>query len=105
VVTRTDRRLAEAVLSQQPGAAGSHESVYRTLFVQSQGALRTELTRYLPTGRVIRRAKAVRLPDSRGAPPNTLHISLLRLAPAQVRFRRSRACLARMRAAGPRRVP
>jgi IS30 family transposase len=53
----------------------SHESVYRTLYVQSRGALRRELTRYLRTGRVIRRPRAVRLPDGRGARPNTLHIS------------------------------
>ena len=30
----------------------SHESIYRTLFVQSRGALRKELTAYLRTGRV-----------------------------------------------------
>jgi len=53
----------------------SHESIYRTLFVQSRGALRKELTRYLRTERVLRRAKGVRLPDGRGARPNTLHIS------------------------------
>jgi IS30 family transposase len=53
----------------------SHESIYRTLFVQSRGALRQELTRYLRTGRVIRRPKGVRLPDGRGGRPNTLHIS------------------------------
>ncbi len=53
----------------------SHESIYRTLFVQSRGALRTELTRYLRTGRVIRRPNGVRLPDRRGGRPNTLHIS------------------------------
>jgi IS30 family transposase len=53
----------------------SHESIYRTLYVQSRGALRKELTRYLRTGRVIRRPKGVRLPDGRGGRPNTLHIS------------------------------
>lgn len=53
----------------------SHESIYRTLYVQSRGALRNELTRYLRTGRVIRRPKGVRLPDGRGGRPNTLHIS------------------------------
>ena len=53
----------------------SHESIYRTLFVQSRGALRKELTAYLRTGRVIRRPKGVRLPDGRGGRPNTLHIS------------------------------
>ena len=53
----------------------SHESIYRTLFVQSRGALRRELTQYLRTGRVLRRPKGVRLPDGRGGRPNTLHIS------------------------------
>ena len=33
----------------------SHETIYRTLFIQSRGALRKELTAYLRTGRVIRR--------------------------------------------------
>jgi transposase, IS30 family len=53
----------------------SHESIYRTLYVQSRGVLRKELSRYLRTGRVIRRPKGVRLPDGRGGRPNTLHIS------------------------------
>lgn len=53
----------------------SHESIYRTLYVQSRGALRRELTAYLRTGRVIRRRNGVRLPDGRGGRPNTLHIS------------------------------
>jgi IS30 family transposase len=53
----------------------SHETIYRTLFVQSRGALRRELTRYLRTGRVIRRPKGVRMPDGRGGRPNILHIS------------------------------
>jgi len=53
----------------------SHESIYRTLYVQSRGGLRKELTSYLRTGRVIRRPKGVRVPDGRGGRPNTLHIS------------------------------
>jgi IS30 family transposase len=53
----------------------SHETIYRTLFVQSRGVLRRELTRYLRTGRVIRRPKGVRVPDGRGGRPNILHIS------------------------------
>jgi IS30 family transposase len=59
----------------RPEMQVSHESIYRTLYVQSRGALRKELTRYLRTGRVIRRPKGVRLPDGRGGRPNTLHIS------------------------------
>ena len=53
----------------------SHESIYRTLFVQSQGALRKELTAYLRTGRVIRRIHGVRLPDGRGSRPGIVNIS------------------------------
>lgn len=53
----------------------SHESIYRTLFIQSRGALRRELTAYLRTGRVTRRPRGVRLPDGRGARPGILHIS------------------------------
>jgi len=53
----------------------SHESIYRTLFIQSRGALRRELTHYLRTGRVIRRAQGTRLPDGRGGRPGILHIS------------------------------
>ena len=53
----------------------SHESIYRTLFVQSRGALRRELTAHLRTGRVIRRPRGVRLPDGRGGRPGILNIS------------------------------
>lgn len=60
---------------KRPEMQVSHESIYRTLYVQSRGALRKELARYLRTGRVIRRSKGVRLPDGRGGRPNTLHIS------------------------------
>jgi IS30 family transposase len=53
----------------------SHESIYRTLFVQSRGALRKELTAYLRTGRGIRRVHGVRLPDGRGGRPGIVNIS------------------------------
>jgi IS30 family transposase len=53
----------------------SHESIYRSLYVQSRGALNKELTRYLRTGRVLRCPKAVRTPDGRGSRLNTVHIS------------------------------
>jgi IS30 family transposase len=65
----------QRIYSNRPEMQVSHESIYRTLYVQSRGALRKELTRYLRTGRVIRRPKGVRLPDGRGGRPNTLHIS------------------------------
>jgi IS30 family transposase len=53
----------------------SHESIYRTLFIQSRGALRKELTAHLRAGRVIRRPQGTRLPDGRGGRPGTLNIS------------------------------
>ena len=53
----------------------SHETIYRTLFVQSRGALRRELTAHLRTGRVIRRPAGTRLPDGRGGRPGILNIS------------------------------
>ena len=53
----------------------SHETVYRTLFIQSRGALRKELTAHLRTKRVIRRPAGVRLPDGRGGRPGILNIS------------------------------
>jgi IS30 family transposase len=58
-----------------PGMHVSHESIYRTLFVQSRGALRKELTAYLRTGRVIRRSHGTRLPDGRGVRPGIINIS------------------------------
>jgi IS30 family transposase len=53
----------------------SHETIYRTLFIQSRGALRKELTAYLRTGRVIRRPAGTKLPDGRGGRPGILNIS------------------------------
>src|SRR3954452_1917816 len=53
----------------------SHETIYRTLFIQSRGALRKELTAHLRTGRVIRRPAGTRLPDGRGGRPGILNIS------------------------------
>src|SRR4026207_974952 len=41
----------------------SHETIYRSLFVQARGDLRHELTQHLRTGRAMRRPKGTRLPD------------------------------------------
>ena len=60
---------------RDPGMQVSHESIYRSLYVQSRGALNKELTRYLRTGRVLRRPKGVRAPDGRGSRPGTVNIS------------------------------
>jgi IS30 family transposase len=53
----------------------SHETIYRTLFIQSRGALRKEWTAHLRTGRAIRRPAGTRLPDGRGGRPGILNIS------------------------------
>jgi IS30 family transposase len=53
----------------------SHETIYRTLFIQSRGALRKELTAHLRTKRVTRRPAGTRLPDGRGNRPGIINIS------------------------------
>jgi hypothetical protein len=53
----------------------SHESIYRSLFVQTRGSLRKELTAHLRTGRVTRRPAGARQPDGRGLRPGILNIS------------------------------
>src|SRR6266511_167950 len=51
-----------------------HETIYRSLFVQSRGDLRHELTRYLRTRRAMRRPKGARLSARSPQPPLwTLH--------------------------------
>jgi IS30 family transposase len=51
---------------QDPVMRVSHETIYLSLFVQSRGALRRELQRYLRTGRAMRYPRAKRLPQGRG---------------------------------------
>ncbi|MFE3258748.1 IS30 family transposase [Nocardia sp. NPDC059091] len=53
----------------------SHETIYRTLFVQARGELRHELTRYLRTHRAMRRPRTARQPDGRGQRRGVLNIS------------------------------
>jgi IS30 family transposase len=60
---------------EDPEMQVSHETIYRTLFIQSRGALRKELTAHLRTGRVIRRPAGTRLPDGRGGRSGILNIS------------------------------
>ena len=52
----------------------AHEAIHRSLFVQSRGALREELTQHLRSGRATRRPAGKRLPDGRGGRPDTVHI-------------------------------
>ena len=45
----------------------SHETIYRSLFVQARGDLRHELTRYLRTRRAMRRPKEPGCPTAAGS--------------------------------------
>jgi IS30 family transposase len=51
----------------------SHETIYRSLYVQGRGELRRELTKCLRTGRAMRRPRA--RTESRGKIPNMIMIS------------------------------
>jgi IS30 family transposase len=53
----------------------SHETIYRTLFVQARGALRHELTACLRTGRVHRRPQKRREPAGQGRIQHMVPIS------------------------------
>jgi IS30 family transposase len=52
----------------------SHETIYRSLFVQSRGALRKELTRYLRSGHSTRRPKGHSVMNGQGQLRGVLHI-------------------------------
>lgn len=52
----------------------SHETIYRSLFVQSRGELKRELQRHLRSGRTMRRPKA-RRPNGQGIIPGMVMIS------------------------------
>ena len=53
----------------------SHEAIYLSLFVQSRGALRKELTRYLRTRRMVRRPHAGAVATGQGQLRNAVNIS------------------------------
>jgi IS30 family transposase len=53
----------------------SHETIYLSLFVQSRGALRKELTRYLRSGHSTRRPKGHTVMNGQGQLRGTLNIS------------------------------
>ena len=53
----------------------SHETIYLSLFVQSKGALRKELARYLRRGRARRRPRGLPMNNGQGQLRGTVHIS------------------------------
>ena len=52
----------------------SHETIYLSLFVQSRGALRKELTRYLRSGHSTRRPRGHTVMNGQGQLRDTLNI-------------------------------
>ena len=69
-------QISAELREQFPDDAGmqvSHESIYRSLFVQGRGELRRELTKCLRTGRALRKPRG-RI-DRRGQIPDMLMIS------------------------------
>jgi IS30 family transposase len=59
----------------EPEMRVSHETIYLSLFVQTRGALRKELTRHLRTGRVHRRRRGGRVRNGQGVIRGLVHIS------------------------------
>jgi IS30 family transposase len=53
----------------------SHETIYLSLFVQTRGALRRELTRHLRSRRAMRFPRTKRLPQGRGRIKDMVSIS------------------------------
>src|SRR5207249_828440 len=53
----------------------SHETIYLSLYVQTRGALRKELTRYLRRGHTTRRPRGHSVMNGQGQLRGTLHIS------------------------------
>jgi IS30 family transposase len=64
----------KAEYAQDPTMQISHETIYLSLFIQSRGALRKELARYLRTRRLVRQPRQ-QLSTGRGQIPNRIMIS------------------------------
>jgi IS30 family transposase len=64
-----------AAYPDDPEMRVSHEAIYLSLFVQSRGALRKELARYLRSGRARRRPRGLSVRNGQGQLRGTVHIS------------------------------
>jgi len=65
----------KATYPDDPEMRVSHEAIYLSLFVQSRGALRKELARYLRSGRARRRPRGLSVRNGQGQLRGTVHIS------------------------------
>jgi hypothetical protein len=75
VVAAADRGVARAQLPDDGAMRISHETIYLSLFVQTRGALRRELTAHLRSGHVTRRPQGRELPSGRGQITDKVMIS------------------------------
>ena len=66
MVARADLRLAEAAVPDRPRHADISRSDYRSLFVQTRGVLKKELTAQLRTRRQMRHAKGGKAKNGQG---------------------------------------
>jgi IS30 family transposase len=57
VVARADCWLAQAHLPREPLRQVSHETIYRSLYIQARGVLKKELLEHLRASRTIRRSR------------------------------------------------
>ena len=76
LVARADCRLVKACLSGlDESCQVSHETIYKSLFIQARGALKKELQQHLRSQRAIRRSRhASHKGEGRGQIPNTVSI-------------------------------
>ena len=66
MVARAVLRLAEAAVPDRPSMRISYEAIYRSLFVQTRGVLKKELTAQLRTRRQMRYAKGGKAKNGQG---------------------------------------
>jgi len=69
------RRLAEEAADGGSLGTVSHETIYKSLYIQGRGELRRELARCLRTGRAVRRHQQPGRVEKRGRIPNMVMIS------------------------------
>src|SRR5262249_23312356 len=87
MVAGTDLRLAEAGVRNRPRFPTdqdmqiSHEAIYRSLFIQTRGVLKKELTAHLRTARRMRRPKSHNAKSGQG---HILDMVSIRERPAEV---------------------
>ena len=84
VVAGADRQLAEAATPYRPRHADiTHETIYRSLFIQTRGVLKKQLMAHLRTARQMRQAKGGNTKSGLGQIVGTVAYLHPRTAPAE----------------------